>query len=89
MKSLFKDVPFILENKTLVDIGKKYSKTPAQVCLRWATQKNLVVIPKSATCGRVVINSRVRLKISKLKEKIHLNIIFLYFLKKLRYLILN
>ena len=39
----------IVENETLKAIGKKYSKTPAQVAIRWQLEQNKVMpIPKSS-----------------------------------------
>lgn len=37
----------LFEDPTLVRIGAKYGKTSAQVMLRWALQRDTVVIPKS------------------------------------------
>lgn len=45
-----------LENRSLNDIAKKYSKTPAQVMLRWAIQYGTVPIPKSAHKERIKEN---------------------------------
>jgi len=40
----------VLEDKTLIDIGKEYGKTPAQVSLRWLIeQENVVAIPKASS----------------------------------------
>lgn len=50
------DLPILLENETLKRIGNKYGKTPAQVCLRWLLQRNLVVLPKSVTPSRIEEN---------------------------------
>lgn len=47
------------ENPTLKDIAKKYSKTPAQVLIRWVLQHDIVVIPKSANPKRIEENSNV------------------------------
>lgn len=38
----------IFENATLSDIGKKYDKSIAQVCLRWHYQRGVVAIPRSS-----------------------------------------
>ncbi|MEI7669709.1 MAG: aldo/keto reductase [Pseudomonadota bacterium] len=38
------------DNSILLDIGKKYSKTPAQIALRWLIeQNNVAAIPKAAS----------------------------------------
>lgn len=37
-----------LNNSVLKKIGKSHQKSPAQVALRWALQKNMVVIPKAS-----------------------------------------
>ena len=43
-------------DKTLVDIGKRYAKTPAQVMLRWHVQEGRQVIPKSTHAARIAEN---------------------------------
>jgi diketogulonate reductase-like aldo/keto reductase len=40
------DIPNLLEDETLIRIGKKYSKTPAQVCLRWHYQRGFILFNK-------------------------------------------
>jgi len=45
-----------LDDDKLVSIAKKYGKSPAQVMLRWAVQKGIVVIPKSSNEGRIKEN---------------------------------
>jgi len=45
-----------LENSTLIKIGNKYGKTPAQILIRWATQHDIIVIPKSKTPSRIEEN---------------------------------
>ena len=37
----------LLDEQMLKDLGEKYSKTPAQIVLRWNIERGLVVIPKS------------------------------------------
>ena len=46
-------------NETLVNIGKKYSKTAAQVALRYLIQNNVVVIPKTVHKDRMEQNFNV------------------------------
>ncbi|ALS00734.1 glyoxal reductase [Enterococcus silesiacus] len=46
----------ILENPTLVEIGKKYHKTAAQVIIRWHLQSDIIVIPKSVHQDRIKQN---------------------------------
>ncbi|WP_348923086.1 aldo/keto reductase [Enterococcus rotai] len=46
----------ILENPTLVEIGKKYNKTAAQVIIRWHLQSDIIVIPKSVHEERIKQN---------------------------------
>ena len=46
----------ILENETLISIGKKYGKTPAQVILRWDVERGIVTIPKSVRKERIEEN---------------------------------
>jgi len=38
----------LFTNKVLVEIGKKYNKTAAQVTLRWLIQRGVVVIPRTS-----------------------------------------
>lgn len=46
----------IFTHPLLTDIGKKYGKTPAQVVLRWNTQRGVVIIPKSTHKERMEQN---------------------------------
>lgn len=39
----------ILENEIINEIAGKYSKTPAQISLRWIIQKKLIAIPKATS----------------------------------------
>ena len=51
-----KDAPLLLDHATIKKIADKHSKTPAQVLLRWATQRDVAVIPKSNNPGRLAQN---------------------------------
>lgn len=46
----------LLNEPTLLRISSKYSKTPAQVIVRWHLQHDLIVIPKSVTPARIAEN---------------------------------
>jgi diketogulonate reductase-like aldo/keto reductase len=48
-----------LNHSTIVEIAKKYSKTPAQILIRWNLQHDVVVIPKSIHENRIRENSQV------------------------------
>ena len=49
----------IFQNELLLTIAGKYNKTVAQVILRWLTQREVVVIPKSVRKERIVENFNV------------------------------
>lgn len=46
----------LMETDTVKKIAEKHGKTPAQVLLRWATQRGVAVIPKSNNQGRLAQN---------------------------------
>src|SRR3989344_1973290 len=48
-----------LEDPKLLEIAQKYSKSPAQILIRWSLQHGLVVIPKSSNPERIKKNSEV------------------------------
>lgn len=50
------DVGKLIEDPVLVEIGKKYGKTAAQVALAWGIAKGHDVIPKSKTPSRIRAN---------------------------------
>jgi diketogulonate reductase-like aldo/keto reductase len=60
------DVPILLENETLLKIALAHNKTPAQVCIRWGIQRNLVMLPKSVTPSRINENFEASYFISKI-----------------------
>ena len=49
----------IFHNTSLVSIAEKHSKTVAQVILRWLTQRDIVVIPKSVRKERMAENFNI------------------------------
>ena len=49
----------LFTNETLVEIGKKYDKTAAQVALRYLIQRDIVVIPKTVKKNRMIQNFSV------------------------------
>ncbi|XP_054629104.1 aldo-keto reductase family 1 member A1-A isoform X2 [Dunckerocampus dactyliophorus] len=51
--------PCLLQDHRLVEISKRYHKTPAQVILRWHIQRGVVCIPKSVTPSRIQQNLQV------------------------------
>lgn len=46
----------IFTNPTLAEIGKKYKKSIAQVCLRWHFQRGIVAIPRSSQKEHMIEN---------------------------------
>lgn len=56
----------LLKNELVAKLAQKYNKTPAQICLRWAVQKDVVVLPKSIKPERVFENGNVILFINLL-----------------------
>lgn len=51
-----KDAVPLMSEQTVAGIATKHGKTPAQVLLRWATQRGVAVIPKSSSEGRMKEN---------------------------------
>ena len=51
-----KDTPLLFDNPIIKKSADKHGKTPAQILLRWATQRDVAVIPKSNNPGRLAQN---------------------------------
>lgn len=49
----------LLDDPAIADIARKYERSPAQVLIRWAIQKNLSVLPKSVHRDRIIANGQV------------------------------
>jgi D-xylose reductase len=54
--TLAQSVDLLLEADLITTIAKAHGKTPAQVLLRWATQRGIAVIPKSNNPQRLAEN---------------------------------
>ncbi|XP_062973668.1 uncharacterized oxidoreductase ZK1290.5-like isoform X3 [Elgaria multicarinata webbii] len=48
-----------LHHPNIVQLAKKYGRTPAQICIRWSIQNGIVTIPKSTKPERVQENCQV------------------------------
>jgi methylglyoxal/glyoxal reductase len=48
-----------LRDPAILEIARRYSKSPAQIMIRWSLQHGLVVIPKSVRPERIKENSEV------------------------------
>ncbi|TVY09076.1 aldo/keto reductase [Paenibacillus cremeus] len=49
----------LFQNEVLVSIAEKHNKSVAQVVLRWLTQRDVVVIPKSVRKERIIENFNI------------------------------
>lgn len=49
----------LLSHPGLLEIAKRYEKSPAQIIIRWNIQRELVVIPKSIHQERIISNMQV------------------------------
>ncbi|KAF7188803.1 putative NAD(P)H-dependent D-xylose reductase xyl1 [Pseudocercospora fuligena] len=51
-----KDTPLLFDHNDIKSIADKHNKSPAQILLRWATQRGIAVIPKSNNQSRLAQN---------------------------------
>lgn len=49
----------VFDNETLQQIAKNHQQSIAKVCLRWITQHDVIVIPKSTTNERILDNLKL------------------------------
>lgn len=49
----------MIEDKTIISLSSKYSKTPAQIVLRWDLENGVVTIPKSVKEKRIIENANI------------------------------
>jgi D-xylose reductase len=50
------DCPPLFQHPVVTSLAKKHSKTPAQVLLRWSTQRGSAIIPKSTSVDKMIQN---------------------------------
>ena len=43
----------VAKDEVIINLAEKYSKTPAQITLRWILQQKIVAIPKTANSARL------------------------------------
>lgn len=48
-----------MDEEIMIQIGRKYGKSPVQIGLRWAIERDIVVIPKSTSKDRIVSNADI------------------------------
>ena len=48
-----------LEIPLIKELAEKYKVTPAAICIKWQTQRGVIVIPKSATKERIISNINI------------------------------
>jgi diketogulonate reductase-like aldo/keto reductase len=58
-------IGYLLDNKDIQAIAKKYDKSTAQICIRWLLQKGTAPLPKSTHEHRIIENSQVDFEITK------------------------
>lgn len=51
--------PKLLDDEKLIELGKKYEKTAAQVVLRWLIERQIIAIPKSVHKNRLIENMNI------------------------------
>ena len=46
----------LLDDPLILELSKKYGKSPAQICLRFCLQNNILPLPKSSASERMKAN---------------------------------
>nr|CDJ96467.1 Aldo keto reductase domain containing protein [Haemonchus contortus] len=59
IKNDWAPAPNAFEDEYVKELAKKYSKTPAQILLRYLVDRNIAIIPKSVNPSRIVENFQV------------------------------
>lgn len=52
-------MPKLIEDEVLIEIGKKYGKSAAQICIRWCIQRGCTPIAKAMNSEHVLENANV------------------------------
>ncbi|KAL6940341.1 trifunctional aldehyde reductase/xylose reductase/glucose 1-dehydrogenase (NADP(+)) [Hanseniaspora vineae] len=65
---LAKSTPSLFEHEDVVSVANKYKVSPSDVLLRWATQNDVAVIPKSSKPERLLQNLQFEDKVTLSKE---------------------
>lgn len=52
-------IPTGLDNPVVIELSKKYNKTPAQIILRYVLQQGVAIIPKTVTSSRLKENMNI------------------------------
>lgn len=58
-------IGYLLDNKDIQSVAKKYNKSTAQICIRWLLQKGTAPLPKSTHEHRIIENADVDFDIKK------------------------
>jgi diketogulonate reductase-like aldo/keto reductase len=58
-------IGYLLENKDILEVAKKYQVSPAQICIRYCIEKDTAPLPKSTKEHRIIMNTEVDFKIEK------------------------
>lgn len=58
-------IGYLLDNKDIQSVAKKYNKSAAQICIRYLLQKGTAPLPKSTHEQRIIQNGQVDFEITK------------------------
>ena len=58
-------IGYALSNQVIIDMAKKYDKTPAQICIRYCIDKGTAPLPKSTHESRIIENAQLDFEIHK------------------------
>lgn len=58
-------IGYVLDNKDIQKVAKKYNRSAAQVCIRWCIQKGTAPLPKTTKEHRMIENADVDFAIAK------------------------